>query len=63
MTGNLPSTRVAVSQKGTTVPNTNPRSSFVYSDTCNCITCQDIRRLHAGHATPSLNCALCQQIS
>jgi hypothetical protein len=42
------------------VPNTNPQSSFTYSPDCPCRTCQDIRRLHAGHATPSANCLLCQ---
>jgi hypothetical protein len=38
----------------------NMRAGFHYSDDCICRTCQDIRRLHAGHATPSANCLLCQ---
>jgi hypothetical protein len=36
------------------------RETFGYCAACSCRTCQDIRRLHAGHATPSQHCAICQ---
>jgi hypothetical protein len=35
------------------------RETFGYCAACSCRTCQDIRRLHAGHATPSSHCAIC----